>query len=184
MSVTLRVRESGYDLEGLYARLLAPKPGMRRIGNVLKKHTRRNMSGGMNYTGRKMSPAERWTRWATGRPERNPPLNVTGTLRDNHDILSLSGNRVAFGPNSKVRKRASLMHYGGKTRIPVEPSKIRTGRDGRKYVRVKTSSGDWITKRVKNGTVEAIVRPRKYFGLSNAMADDALAEFAGYLVDY
>jgi hypothetical protein len=179
--IIINVATSGSDVAGLLQRMQKTRPAMLKIGGVFSRHLDETLKNGREYMGNTMDPAEKWTRWATGKSESRPPLNVTGKFRRGHRVLSVSNSMVFFGPSSGMEARAELMLNGGTSKMPVQKSKIITGRDGSQYIRIKSKNGNWYTKKVIDGKVDIEVRAREYIGLTDKQADEAVDVLAKFL---
>ena len=162
-------------LSGVSKKLKNAKPLFRLIGEGLRSEYTRNMTRGVDPRSRNLAKPQSWTRFiASGVGSQvasaETPLIRTGGLRASLGPKEITNKRLRFGFQGKFIDAAEAMVDGTPGRIKVKQKLIKTTQSGPNaglnYVRIRTNSGQWFTKRVRGGFVPVKPQKRDFFFLT------------------
>jgi len=167
-------------LRGVAKKLENAKPLMRILGQALTSEYGRNIRRGVDAQQRPLARPQLWTRFlspdvgkANAANESKPALWRTGSLINSLGPKEITNQHLRLGFQGKWAGIAEAMTDGtpGRMKVRKELIKNSKGKPGGdflfgQYVRIRTNSGQWFTKRVAGGTVSVHPQARRFFFLS------------------
>lgn len=144
------------------------------------------MTDGLDPNGAPLPPVQRWTRWVSGYNEKSKVLHRTGTLKRQIGIVMATSDMVKVGftgggaqvaramimglPGKikvaqKIMQRAQKLKIGKRFKKSKKPGSVGLSKAGSLYVRLRSNSGRWFTKRIIGGHIDVHPKPRKFFYL-------------------
>ncbi len=162
-------------------------------GQAIRNRHVRLMTDGLDPNGVPLPPVQRWTRWVSGYNEKSKVLHRTGTLRRQLGVLMTTADMVKVGFTGGGAKVAQAMTYGLPGKIKVaskimqraaslkrgrrfnrskKPGSVGLSRSGSLYVRLKSNSGRWFTKKITDGHISVKPKARRFFYIGRGDISD------------